>query len=303
MEIKVWKNPYDNGTSLTKPRTITLNEGLTVLVGCNGAGKTTLIENIASVLKENDEPFCKFNNLKDGGLSSLSDVLSGFNQFDCDSLSVGASLWTASEGEAIKINLGRYSSLYKSFLETGRFKDKRYKLSAIFNEELEKDVTSDKRFFLFDATDSGLSIDSILEIKNLFKQILEDAKKMNIKCYIIISANEFELCRQESCFDVNEGKYISFKDYEDYRNFIIKSRATKEARLKKENEISIKKHEKAAEKYKMLEEKTTLKINKIKEKADSEKREFSYSDKHKIKDLEDDLKRFVRENNLDIKNL
>ena len=45
------------------------------------------------------------------------------------------------------------------------------------------------------------------------------------------------------------------------------------------------------------------KQNKIKEKADSEKRELSFSDKHKIKDLEDDLKRFVRENNLDIKNL
>ena len=44
--FKVWRDPYDEGFNTTTAREITLNEGLTVLVGCNGAGKSTLIHNI-----------------------------------------------------------------------------------------------------------------------------------------------------------------------------------------------------------------------------------------------------------------
>ena len=299
MEIKVWRNPYDNGTNLTNPKEIEINPGLTVIVGCNGAGKTTLIENIKDVLQKENIPFCIFNNLKDGGSMNMSALIGGFKEFASDTIETGISLWTASEGEAIKINLARNSTLYEEFLNTGFFKNKSYEFSKIFNEK-EDVCNSNVRVFLYDATDSGLSIDSVIEIKNLFSKILEISSEKGLETYIIITANEYELCRNENCFDVNKGKYITFKDYEDYRSFIIKSRTLKENRLKKEDEISIKKHEKAAEKYKLLKEKTTLKINKIKEKADSEKRELSFSDNHKIKDLEDDLKRFARENNLDI---
>ena len=48
--------------------------------------------------------------------------------------------------------------------------------------------------------------------------------------YIVISAIEYELCRGEQCFDVYNGKYITFKDYEDYREFILKNREWKENR-------------------------------------------------------------------------
>ena len=34
----------------------------------------------------------------------------------------------------------------------------------------------------------------------------------------------------ERCFDVYNGKYITFKDYEEYRNMILKSKKWKEER-------------------------------------------------------------------------
>ena len=86
---------------------------------------------------------------------------------------------------------------------------------------------------MLDAIDSGMSVDNIVEIVSVFNMILEDAKSMGKEVYIIISANEFELCRNSPCFDVHAGKYRTFTDYEDYRKFILKSREKKNARYEK----------------------------------------------------------------------
>ena len=151
-------------------------------------------------------------------------------------MALGAALWCSSEGESIKINVARQATLYKEFLRTGYFKNKTYKLCNIFNDKDVPEVSeSNLRILLFDATDSGLSVDAICEIKDVFSLVIEDAKKLGIELYIIIAANEYELCRGEACFDVNEGKYITFKDYEDYRAFILNSRKKKEERIKKQN--------------------------------------------------------------------
>ena len=90
-------------------------------------------------------------------------------------------------------------------------------------------------WIFFDAIDSGLSVDNVVDVKEcLFKTIFDD--NPNTDVYIIVSANEYELARDESCFDVYNGKYIKFKDYEDYRNFILKTRKIKDKRVYKEDE-------------------------------------------------------------------
>jgi hypothetical protein len=95
----------------------------------------------------------------------------------------------------------------------------------------EKLDISNKRFILLDAIDSGFSIDNIVSLKeDLFKLIFEDARARGIELYIIASANEYELAKGENCLDVISGKYITFKDYEDYYNFILDSRKRKDKR-------------------------------------------------------------------------
>lgn len=41
--FKIDKDPCDIGCNIYKRSKITLNTGITILVGCNGIGKTTLI--------------------------------------------------------------------------------------------------------------------------------------------------------------------------------------------------------------------------------------------------------------------
>lgn len=45
------------------------------------------------------------------------------------------------------------------------------------------------------------------------------------------------MARGEQCFDVYNGKYITFKDYKDYRNMILESKKWKEARVKVMNDF------------------------------------------------------------------
>lgn len=233
LKIKTWRNPYNSGLLLTRPKEVELKEGLTVLVGCNGAGKTTLLHNISEECK-NKIPCKLYDNLKDGGgLNVLSSIIGGIKEFDTDSLAMGVHMCYSSEGEAIKANLNRHSTLYDEFFKTGYFKDRSHRISVAFGHK-EETIETNKRILMYDATDSGMSIDSIIELKNSFNAILKRAKELEVELYIIISANEYELCNEEDCFDVNSGKYVRFKDYDDYKKFILKSRVNKEKRIKKQ---------------------------------------------------------------------
>ena len=102
-----------------------------------------------------------------------------------------------------------------------------------------------------DAVDSGYSVDNVGSLKeDFFQVVLEDAKKEGIELYIVIAANEYELARGESCMDVMNGKYLTFRDYEDYRKFILNSRKRKEKRM----EAADKKMEKIRQKQAQEEE-------------------------------------------------
>lgn len=296
MEIKTWRDPYSSGFSPTKPTKIEIEEGLTVLVGCNGAGKTTLLQNIKDECSTAKIPCHLFDGLSES--QSFGFLIGGYKDFDCDDTSLGISLWTASEGETIKINVTRQSSVYREFLSEGVFKDRYYHFSKMFSKS--DDVIEDKRrFLLYDATDSGLSIDSICEIRFLFEQVLLEAQEMGVELYIIISANEYEMCRGAKCFDVNEGKYLTFPDYDSYRNFILKSRKKKEKRIEKQRvwfENQKKKKILELEKKKSGYEKMKQEFE---EKAEKKGRKLTTGEKFRLMDMEREIKAFARENGLE----
>ena len=227
--IKLWKDPYECGFNLYKKRTIELKPGITVLVGCNGIGKTTLLHNIEDVLKKEKIPVAKFDNLSDGGFNSRSEkaFLEDF-RFVAESMS-------SSEGENIVLNLMDLTGKLGRFIKTGIYKRGYNPFEGIFekDESNDKDIEiSNERWILFDAVDSGLSVDNIVELKEgLFKTIIEHEKDNDI--YIVVSANEYEMAREEQCLDVYNGKYVTFKDYEEYRDLILKSRKWKEERSEK----------------------------------------------------------------------
>lgn len=196
---------YNEGEIIFLKKQATIKQGLTVLVGYNGAGKSTLLQILKSELDENEVKYISFDNVIDSG--SRSRERAGFYgdvQFIATSL-------CSSEGENIILNMGNVAHRIATHIR---------------KNENEKEL-----WILLDAVDSGLSIDNVIDLKDLFSLIIDDNKNKDI--YIIISANEYELAREEQCFDVCN--YITFKDYVDYRNFIIKSRKRKDERKLKNN--------------------------------------------------------------------
>lgn len=232
-KFKTWRDPYDLGYSTCRPREIEIQEGVTVLVGCNGIGKTTLINNIHEVLKENNIPVKLFNNLENVGEFSTN------HAFASGDFGLASALIESSEGEKISIKLTLLAKNLYKFVRTGIYTKSTSKVEKALKslQENARDSrtevfdSSNERWVLLDATDSGYSIDNVIELKEFFNLMIEDAKSENVELYIVISANEFELADKEQCFDVARGKYITFKDYDDYKQFILDTRQLKDRRI------------------------------------------------------------------------
>lgn len=222
-KFTLMKDYYDEGFDLYKKKTVTINSGVTVLVGCNGIGKTTLLHQIKTRLEKDNIPYIGFDNLKDGGHNSVSEA--GF----CGDFAFLVTAIQSSEGEKIVMNMGKLASRLGDFVKAGKEKNTYNALAEVFTRAAsgnEKVEIPKERWILLDAVDSGLSVDNIVDIKEqLFKTILEHNYGNEI--YIVISANEYEMARGEQCFDVYNGRYVTFKDYEEYRDFILKSKEWK----------------------------------------------------------------------------
>lgn len=227
-KFKLWKDPYDCGFDLWKKRAVEIRPGVTVLVGCNGIGKTTLLNNLESILKEENIPVTHFDNLSDGGSNARAEK--AFRE----DFSFLAESMCSSEGENIVLNICDLAQRLGRFVKTGINKGKYNPFAKVFNNNMgdNKDTKlSNERWILFDAVDSGLSIDNIVDLKeDLFKTIIETKEDKEI--YILVSANEYEMANGEQCFDVYNGKYVTFKDYEEYRRMILESKKWKDNRSK-----------------------------------------------------------------------
>lgn len=198
--------PYGDFKIYSK-KTVTIEPGLTVLTGCNGAGKTTLINMLRERLKELKIPTYTYDNLHDGGTAAVSDAM--FR----DELSTVVTLMWSSEGERIEQNIGMTAQKLGAFVK---------------RNEAEKEL-----WIFFDAIDSGYSIDNIIETKEyLFGIILEDCHRKGIEVYIVVSANSYEMASGEHCLDVLSGNYVMFKDYAEYREYILKTKTQKNKRYK-----------------------------------------------------------------------
>lgn len=204
-KIKIEKDYHGEDVELYDKGTITLEPGITVLIGCNGAGKTTLLHQIRGYLKDNEIPYLNFDNLRDGGSNSRNAAA-----FYGDFKFLASSL-CSSEGENIALNLGKFAGKVGNFMR--------------------ENADKNEVWILMDAVDSGLSVDAVVDFKEAFlNTIIEHFGGDNKEIYIIVTANEYELARGEKCFDVIRGKYVSVKSYEKYRNIILKSRESKDKR-------------------------------------------------------------------------
>ncbi len=218
MKLKINRDYYDIGEYLYTRAEIDIESGINVLVGCNGAGKSTLIHQIKDYCEHN-KIFCiDYDNLTNGG-GNAKDSAAFHGDFE-----LLGTLMTSSEGECIYTNIGTFAGKFGSLLR---------KISSRNFKEYEEGYQTDKVFIIFDAVDSGLSIDLVIEIKDFLKRlVIPDCERSGISPYIIISTNAYEFANGEECIDIQHMKRIKFKDYEQYKQFVIDSAIFKSNREK-----------------------------------------------------------------------
>lgn len=205
-KIKLMRAPYNPGENIYSKATFSFETGITILAGCNGSGKTTLIMLLKEYLDKSNIPYYCYDSYAEGRSISFSkDALDNNLDITTNSLCV-------SEGEKIAITLVEEAKKIGDWCRQNEDKS--------------------ELWLFFDAIDSGLSIDNIIDIKDyLFKAIIDYNEDKDI--YIICSTNSYEFANGSKCLDVYSANYITFKDYDDYKKFIIKSQKRKNKRLMK----------------------------------------------------------------------
>lgn len=226
---------YYTDRQIYKRGTITINNGITILVECNGSGKSTLMRIIKEDLEKNNIPHIFYDNKESGGSYSMEEA-HFYNDFDRL-----INLAFSSEGEQITLNINNKSKEMVNFLKEGLTnEDKRHMLfikAFTENEEInnfEVRENNKERWFLFDAIDSGYSIDNVIDFKKyVLEPLFEKAKEFDKDVYFVISCNEYEMCENLPCFSVMDGKYIDINSYEDFKHQILLSRTFKDSSINK----------------------------------------------------------------------
>lgn len=184
--------------NLYRKHTFEFNEGLTCLIGKNGAGKSTLLKMINEYTNAGE---CYYYNNETAEQSNKGKFV-----FNGDMTRLARSM-AASEGQNIRYN---FEDIISDIGDYVRRRAKKKEKTAII---------------LIDGLDSGISLDYIIMLKKeLFSLIIEDCRKSNLEPYIILSANNYELCNGEDCIRVSDAKHFRFKDYNEFRKIYTRSK-------------------------------------------------------------------------------
>lgn len=203
LKIPVVRDYYDVEEELFSYDFFELDKGITILVGCNGSGKTTLIHQIQQFATKNNIFWFSYDDVVHGRDAAMQIML----EDDIDQL---GQLYMSSEGERVNKNFSNRMYKFGKFVkDSGDVKD---------------------YIFTIDGYDSGTSIDMVDDLIDFFNMLLEDFKERHKNLYIVMSTNQYEPCIENTCLDVTTGDIIEFRNYNEYREFILKSSKFRDGR-------------------------------------------------------------------------
>lgn len=228
------KNYYD-GETLYKANKLTLQaNNVYCLVGCNGIGKSTIIhqmiydhnKSLSKTAYDLKNDYNTFYNIFNGGIEKDK---TEYNEFYI-SIDKDTDLHIKEHDSIMHELFGNYMStgeqnIHNIVPNLPKIIESLNKLEKLENKEL---------YVMIDDLDVGVSIDVLIELAKIIDKLELKLKKLNINYYIVITANSYELARRFKCIDVINMKEISFKDYDDYANYVSETRKYKDTRNKKE---------------------------------------------------------------------
>ena len=197
--------PFKGWYEAHRKFTVTFTPGVTTLVGRNGSGKSSMIHEILTYAKSNKLPILYYESHEMGNRSISSFMIGG-------SLEETGNYYNSSEGERIIVSLSYRIGQIKQFL----------------NEHQDDEIV----FVLFDALDSGLSINMIRDLQEVFGFMINDYPNL----FIVNAANNYEFTKNSRCIIAKNGRDIEFKNYDDFVKFIMKKPPIKKKKTTSENE-------------------------------------------------------------------
>lgn len=226
---------HDEDDRLFVRKSVTIQPGITILVGCNGSGKSTLLRHIKRILEQEDIDYRRHGENPKTLLISYDEEQDGRTTSrelygnSSDFVNLSRSL-LSSEGENIVNNIG--NQVIKTLSFFGAYREGRVDYNG--PEPTKKLYDSAERVVvLLDGIDSGLSLDVIEEVNDLFKMIVKDYQETlpDIPLYIIATSNTYEMTKGNTCINCRSMATIKFPTYESYHMFILRSRKVKARRL------------------------------------------------------------------------
>lgn len=176
------------GECYGKSNNIIINKGITILMGNNGCGKSYACQQIRDYLRENNKEVY-YTDVYTEGKNITRNYLEEGNT------KAVAKYTFASEGQRV----------YDTFVDNHVTKLGSFVKKLIGNNKKEG-------FIIIDGVDSGVSIDMILNLKDLFKMIEKDCIDNNIDIYIILTSNSFELCKYYDCIWIPTMEHYKYGD-------------------------------------------------------------------------------------------
>lgn len=169
---------------------VTFTKGITTLVGKNGSGKSSMIKEMEIYLKNKNIPVFTYDHVIEE--RNILPRAMGFN----GDITVAASFMSSSEGEKVIVGYGNQLGNIRSF--------------CAFHKEDEIVV------LLFDGLDSGVSINVIKELLEVFNLLITEFPNV----MIVNTANNYEFLNGTRCVIAKNGKDKTFKTYNSFVKFI-----------------------------------------------------------------------------------
>ena len=169
--------------------TVKFDRGLTTIIGKNGSGKTSMINELNAYLRKASIPVYHYDQLREGATIAERGIYSG-------NITTSATYLQSSEGEKVIVSYGNTLTPIKLFLYEHRDKE--------------------QVFLLCDGLDSGVSINIIKELREIFQLLQNDFPNV----VIVNTANNYEFAKECRCIVAASGEEITFSTYEDYERFI-----------------------------------------------------------------------------------